>query len=101
FGQVYQTGANAFDFFLVWTLCISLWVLISNFAPLWLLYLVLINTTFLLYYNQEANGWTDMFVYSSLFYLNTAVVIGALWISERMADGFVSGWFIKLVALAS
>lgn len=101
FGQVYQTGANAYDFFLGWTLCISLWVIVSNFAPLWLLYLVLINTTFLLYADQEATGWTEIFTYSCLFYFNTAIVVACLWISERMEDGFVSGWFVKLVSLTS
>ena len=101
FGQVYQTGANAYDFFLGWTLCISLWVIVSNFAPLWLLYLVLINTTFLLYADQEATGWTEIFTYSCLFYFNTAIVFASLWISERMEEGFVSGWFVKLVSLAS
>ncbi len=101
FGQVYQTGANAYDFFLGWTLCISLWVIVSNFAPLWLLYLVLINTTFLLYADQEATGWTEIFTYSCLFYFNTATVVVCLWISERMEDGFVSGWFVKIISLAS
>lgn len=101
FGQVYQTGANAYDFFLGWTLCITLWVVISNFAPLWLLYLILANTTFILYYHQEATGWTDIFAYSFLFYFNAAVVIVAIWISEKKEDGFVSGWFVKLVTLAS
>jgi uncharacterized membrane protein len=48
FGQIYQTGANAYDLFLGWTLFITLWVLISNFAPLWLVFIILINTTVLL-----------------------------------------------------
>jgi len=47
FGQIYQTGADAYDFFLAWTLFITLWVIVSNFAPLWLLYIVLINTKIL------------------------------------------------------
>jgi len=38
FGQIYQTGANAYDFFLGWTLFISLWVVISNYPPLWLVF---------------------------------------------------------------
>ena len=34
FGQIYQTGANAYDFFLGWTMAITIWVLIANYAPL-------------------------------------------------------------------
>ncbi|WP_315814113.1 hypothetical protein [Paraflavitalea speifideaquila] len=35
FGQVYQTGANAYDLFLSWTIAITLWVVIANFALLY------------------------------------------------------------------
>ena len=38
FGQIYQTGANAYDFFFGWTVFIALWVFVSNFGPLWLLF---------------------------------------------------------------
>ncbi len=55
FGQIYQTGANAYDFFLGWTIFISLWVIVVNFNPLWCIYLVLINTTLFLYTEQVAN----------------------------------------------
>jgi uncharacterized membrane protein len=44
FGQVYQTGANAYDLFLSWTLAISIWVVIVNFPPLPLVYVLLIWT---------------------------------------------------------
>ena len=47
FGQIYQTGANAYDFFLGWTVFITLWVAISNFAPLWFIFIILnIETKF-------------------------------------------------------
>ena len=52
FGQIYQTGANAYDFFLIWTICISIWAIVSNFYPLWLIFMILINTTFILYIKQ-------------------------------------------------
>ena len=34
FGQIYQTGANAYDFFLVWTIFVTLWVVGNYSAPL-------------------------------------------------------------------
>ena len=67
FGQIYQTGANAYDFFLAWTLFVILWVVISNFAPLWLLFLTLINTTFILYTQQVAKDWDEIFIITVLF----------------------------------
>ena len=69
FGQIYQTGANAYDFFLGWSLFITLWVIISNFALLWLVYITLINTTLILYSQQVANDWSEVFVFTLLFVL--------------------------------
>ncbi|TJZ62918.1 DUF2157 domain-containing protein [Sphingobacterium olei] len=66
FGQIYQTGANAYDFFLAWTIFVTLWVCISNFAPLWLLFVVLLNTTLILYQEQVAD-WPPLLLYGILF----------------------------------
>ena len=77
FGQIYQTGADAYDFFLAWTLFITLWVCVAHFAPLWLLYLVLINTTLLLYTQQVAQDWSVVFICFFLFSINTTVVLAA------------------------
>ncbi|MEX0313942.1 MAG: DUF2157 domain-containing protein [Allomuricauda sp.] len=71
FGQIYQTGANAYDLFLGWTLLITLWVMVSNFAPMWLLYIVLLNTTFMLYVEQVSHDWSSGFVFTLLFIFNT------------------------------
>jgi uncharacterized membrane protein len=97
FGQVYQTGANAYDFFLAWTVFVTLWVLVSNFAPLWLLYLVLINTTFVLYSQQVAKDWSEVFICTLLFVINLAVLISStLFVKEKMPN-----WLLKIIALAS
>lgn len=57
FGQIYQTGATAYDLFLGWTLFITLWVIVSDFPPLWLLLLILVDTAVILYLAQ--NGVSD------------------------------------------
>jgi uncharacterized membrane protein len=97
FGQVYQTGANAYDFFLAWTAFVTLWVFIAGFAPLWLLYLGLINTTFLLYAQQVANDWPEVFVFSLLFFFNTAVLI----VVHLVPGAKRPVWFRNMVGLAS
>lgn len=101
FGQVYQTGANAYDLFLAWTIFVTLWVAISNFAPLWLLYLILINTTFLLYWGQVARDWSEIFIITLLFVINTAVLIAGILLSWYKKAVKVPDWFLKTVALAS
>lgn len=52
FGQIYQTGANAYDFFLAWVVFSILWVVVAKFIPLWILYFLLLNTALYFYFLQ-------------------------------------------------
>jgi len=97
YGQIYQTGANAYDFFLVWTIFVSIWVLVSNFAPLWLLYLVLINTTIILYSQQVAKDWSEVFICSLLFIINLAFLCASLVLKKKN----IPNWFLYIIALAA
>ena len=66
-GQSYQTGADAFELFLTWAILITPWVLIGQFAPLWLLLLLLCNLGLSLYWEQVMS-YEDFF-YSTKLYL--------------------------------
>lgn len=101
FGQIYQTGANAYDFFLAWTIFITLWVIVSKFAPLWLLLIVLINTTFFLYTQQVAKDWSQILVMTILFVLNTKIFITSLLLSKYKKIENVPTWFTHILALGS
>jgi len=101
FGQIYQTGANAYDFFLGWTMFITIWVLISNFAPLWLVFITLINTTIILYSQQVAHDWSEVYVFTLLFIINVLFLIASLF-GKKINSGIKSPiWFSNLIALAS
>ena len=97
FGQIYQTGANAYDFFLAWTFFVTLWVIVSNYAPLWLLYLILINTTFILYSQQVAKDWSEVLVCTLLFIINLIVLTSAILLIKKKTPN----WFLNTVVLAS
>ncbi len=101
FGQIYQTGANAYDFFLGWTIFIALWVLISNFAPLWIVFITLINTTFILYSQQVAHAWSEVFVNTLLFAINVSFLIIALYSKNRLKGINPPNWFTNLLAIAT
>jgi len=101
FGQIYQTGANAYDFFLGWTMSISLWVFISAFPPLWLVYLILINTTINLYAEQVANQWSTVFLLLLLFCVNATFYIISLFIKRVKQNARVPIWFNNSLALAA
>jgi uncharacterized membrane protein len=49
FGQVYQTGADTWELFAGWAALIAGWVAIGRFAPLWVLFIVLIDLGISLY----------------------------------------------------
>lgn len=101
FGQIYQTGANAYDFFLGWTMFITLWVAISNFAPLWLVFITLINTTLILYSQQVAHDWSEVFVFTLLFCINILFLTIALFGKKTTKNIKPPIWFTNLIALVS
>lgn len=53
FGQVYQTGADPWQLFALWSLLISLMVISSGQAVLWLMWSVLINVSLALYVETQ------------------------------------------------
>ena len=99
YGQIYQTGANAYDFFLAWTVFVTLWVVVSNFAPLWLIYIALANTTFILY-SQQVADWSGVFVFTSLFIINTIVLIASILLAKHNKTRTAPDWFLKIIALS-
>jgi uncharacterized membrane protein len=101
FGQIYQTGANAYDFFFGWTMAITIWVAISNFAPLWLVFITLINTTLILYSEQVAHDWSEFFVFTLLFILNVLFLTIALIGKQKYTEINLPNWFTNVLALAT
>jgi uncharacterized membrane protein len=101
FGQIYQTGANAYDFFLGWTMFITIWVFVSNYAPLWLVFITLINTTLILYSQQVAHDWSEVFVFTLLFLINLLFLIIALVGKKTTKEIKPPIWFTNLIALAT
>ena len=52
YGQTYQTGADPYGLFLTWLLVMTPWLVASRFAGTWLLALVLLQTSMVLYWIQ-------------------------------------------------
>ncbi|HKG06016.1 MAG TPA: DUF2157 domain-containing protein, partial [Pedobacter sp.] len=99
FGQIYQTGADAYDFFLGWTLFIFLWAIVADFAPLWLMLILLINMTFSLYIDQTGPDWPTSLICLTLFSFNTAALILIKLLGGTKLISVVPDWFSKAVAL--
>jgi uncharacterized membrane protein len=98
FGQVYQTGADSYRLFLTWVILMAGWVFISRFAPLWFIWILLINVTLGLYWRQivgyryATQLWLWIFIVNCLFLL--------LWeFSSRKTDWLFSRWMPRLLSL--
>ena len=73
FGQIYQTGADAYNLFMMWALLILPWVILSEFAALWLVWLVISNVFLVLYWDQAAlpEHESEMMIVSYLAIFNS------------------------------
>jgi uncharacterized membrane protein len=102
FGQIYQTGADAYELFLGWSVLIAGWVVVSNFPALWLLLLILVEATVYFYWGQVVeSAWfvhENPLPYEIIFGLN---VVGlALWefFSARGVSWLTGRWIPRLCA---
>lgn len=95
FGQEYQTGANAYDFFFAWLLSITIWTLVSKSAFQWLFFAVLANTTLYLYLNQVVN--IDTFMTSTLFLwlLNIILLLIPVGVNKWIKPLVIANWYSK------
>jgi uncharacterized membrane protein len=101
FGQIYQTGADAYDFFLGWTVFITLWALFSGFAPLYLIWLLLVNTTIVLFNDQVGLSWPANTICLVLFAVNVSAIVIAQLLYRIKVINELPGYFTKLVALGA
>ena len=97
YGQVYQTGADAYGLFLTWALLIGPWVLVGRFAPLWLGLIALLNVTLILYWEQVQAGETSGGLYLALFLLNGLALAVAEW-RAPVTPWLSRRWMLSLLA---
>ena len=86
FGQIYQTGADAYDLFLGWTLFTILWAVAIRFAPLWLTFIGLLCTTIWLYNIQIAstNSWEMTLLANAVTWICALTTLITEWMSAKV-----------------
>ncbi|MCP4692262.1 MAG: DUF2157 domain-containing protein, partial [Desulfobacterales bacterium] len=103
YGQIYQTGADAFELFVGWGVLISVWVIFSEFAALWMVWLVVLNTGAILYWLQVGDP-VHSISYEWLCMTLAALDGGALALRETgMKRGleWVKGRWSRIVLLTA
>ncbi len=105
YGQTYQTGADPWQLFFYWTVLITPWVIVARFSTLWMMWLLLINLSTVLYFTVFRNLLlvifsSDMTLYWILFGINAS----ALFVWEYSATRFTclaERWAVRLLAVIS
>ena len=101
FGQIYQTGADAYQLFMMWSLLIFGWTAISKFAPQWVFWLAITNVALVLWWEQAALPDRDMsyLIFALVTVLNAAALVlrevyvkrtGAAWLDHRWLRVFLT-----------
>lgn len=101
FGQIYQSTADAYTLFLYWALYITPWVLVSQFAPLWLVLVALANLTLFLFWEQLGSNYETRYVGESLFVLNAVALAAWEWFQRRGVSWMWGRWWPRIVALVT
>ena len=114
FGQIYQTGADAYQLFVGWGLLIVPWVLVSKNAAHWLVWLIVVALGIYFYCNQvlaplERIERTDTFLFlgafcaAALALREAALQLGAGWLYAtwfRYVLLFAGLGYLFMVAIA-
>jgi uncharacterized membrane protein len=101
YGQIYQSGANDFDFFFNWCAMVAVWVVVTNSPAQWLVYIILLNTTLFTYYFQYAYNWHFEDLYGALFLLNGLLLFAFKLLSTKTSLVKVPNWFVIPLLLAT
>ena len=90
FGQIYQTGADAWQLFALWAVLTLGWAGVAAFAAHWLLWLLLVNMALWLWWDQAARPGEAMeaLIFVWLTLLNGA----ALALREYLVVGRGRAW---------
>lgn len=109
FGQVYPTGADAYELFGLWSLLILPWVTVSRFPALWVLWLALLDATWLAYRAQVTDptgaAWPATVLPPAVLHLTalaaweTGAARGVAWLRKRWAPALLAA--VALAALSA
>ena len=104
-GQTYQTGADTWELFFYWSILILPFVIIARFSPLWLILIVLVNTSIILYTETFGGIFSIYFnhmdtVLLSIFLFNTLAWI--IWqYFESKLEYLKNNYSINILAFVS
>lgn len=103
FGQVYQTGADAYQNYVLWALLILPWVAITRFGALWIVWLIVTNVAAIFFWLQVQVQDDFNFQFGILPILglwNTAALAAQQFAVHKRWDWLDQNWIGQSVWLA-
>lgn len=112
FSQVYQTGADAYTLFFMWAALTVVWALIGDFAPLWVVWIAILNTGLYLFLTTHVLGVPGMwwlsrvkssFAFSYLAVLNAFFLVIREYLAIKKIAWVQSPWtrFVLILSVVS
>lgn len=99
YGQIYQTGANAYDLFLNWTILTIPLILISKSLAAWMLWVIVLNLSVFFFSGQVIRDWINPYCFLVLTFINIISIFIYEMIMYRFRINNVKRWFAQLMAL--
>jgi uncharacterized membrane protein len=102
-GQVYQTGADAFELFVAWAVLILPWTIVSRSAAHWLLWLIVADVALALY-GEQVLTVVHAVTHGDVWVLVGAPVVVALALREiavRKGYDWLASHWTRLVLLSA
>ncbi|EPG73009.1 membrane protein, PF09925 family [Leptospira fainei serovar Hurstbridge str. BUT 6] len=99
YGQIYQTGANSVDLLIGWTFLSLGFAVAGNSAPLWLLWIVLLNSTIQLYGKQILFRDENPYLYATALLINIGFIAVYEITRNRNEPKESAAWFPNSVGV--
>lgn len=103
FGQIYQTGANSSQLFMMWSLLTIGWTLISNFSAQWIFWLIITNIFMVLWWQQNVLPLREMefMIWSYMAILNgLALALREYLVTKKAWHWLAAQWVRVILVIA-
>lgn len=102
FGQIYQTGADAWQLFFYWLILTFGWTLLSSFPAQWIFSLIIAHLFLMTWWAQAVNPTRDMINLIDIMFisLNAVTLIAFEFGKARKVEWLDNFWLRPLLSIA-
>ncbi|NJC24849.1 DUF2157 domain-containing protein [Neolewinella antarctica] len=98
YGQIYQTGADNYEYFLAWFVFTTVWAVVVDFPALWILWLIVGNLTLYFFGEQVLEHWRTYETLGASVVTSGLALLTFTVLSNRGEQNYPA-WFLNTIAL--